>query len=331
MSASNATPTKEERGTVIQNYLAARPVNVGDAAFRLVAFVFGIGIIALLLLMFYELTSGAWQSITTFGANFIVKSKWDPVARQFSALPMIYGTVASSILALIFAIPASLGAAIYLTEYAPRWLRTPVSFLIELLAAIPSIVYGLWGVFVLVPLVRSIIQPWLHEHLGFLPLFQGPPYGLGLLAAGLILAIMILPIITAISRDVMQAVPNAQREAMLALGATKWEVIRRAVIPYARSGIIGAIILGLGRALGETMAVTMVIGNRSEITTSLFGLAQTMASAIANEFSEATYDLYTSALIELALILLGITIVLNILARLLVWRVGGGPMGARRE
>ncbi len=328
---SKAARAELGRGAAIWKLFADRPVNAGDAAFRLIAFIFGFAIVGLLLFMLYELTTGAWVSITTFGASFLVESTWDPVAKEFGALPLIYGTVASSLLALIFAVPVSLGAAIYLSEYAPSWLRTPVSFLVELLAAIPSIVYGLWGVFVLVPYVRSSIEAWLQEHLGFLPLFQGPPYGLGLLAAGLILAIMILPIITAVSRDVMRAVPDSQREAMLALGATKWEVISRAVIPYARSGIVGAVILGLGRALGETMAVTMVIGNRSEITGSLFGLAQTMASAIANEFSEATYDLYTSALIELALILLGVTILLNAAARLLVWRVGGNPGEGRRE
>lgn len=310
---------------------ATRPVNAGDAAFRMAAFLFGLAIVGLLLLMVIELTRGAWPSITAFGPRFLIDSTWDPVAQEFGALPLIYGTIVSSILGLIFAVPISLGAAIYLAEYAPGWLRTPVSFLIELLAAIPSIVYGLWGVFVMVPWLRTTVQPPLKSYLGFLPLFQGPPYGLGVLAAGLILAIMILPIITSISRDVMGAVPDTQREGMLALGATKWEVISRAVLPYARSGIVGAIILGLGRALGETMAVTMVIGNRSEITASLFGLAQTMASAIANEFTEATYDVYTGALIELALILLGITFLLNAVARLLVWRVAGGPVRVRQQ
>ena len=329
MIVPKATP--KERLVVTLRRFAARPANAGDAAFRVIALFFALGIFALLLLMVLVLTSGAWESIISFGAGFLVGSTWDPVAREFGALPMIYGTIVSSFLALLFAVPVSLGAAVYLAEYAPQWLRTPVSFLIELLAAIPSIVYGLWAVFVLVPLVRGAIQPWLQGRLGFLPLFEGPPYGLGMLAAGLILAIMILPIITAISRDVMRAVPDTQREAMLALGATKWEVISRAIIPYARSGIVGAIILGLGRALGETMAVTMVIGNRPDITASLFGLGQTMASAIANEFTEATYGLYTAALIELALILLGITVMLNAVARLLVWRVGGGPAGARRE
>lgn len=330
MGASKVAPAKDGSGWEVRKLFAGRPVNAGDAAFRLIAFVFGLTIIGLLLLMLYELTSGAWMAITTFGPGFVVESTWDPVAREFGALPLIYGTIASSLLALLIAVPVSLGAAIFLSEYAPGWLRSPVSFLVELLAAIPSIVYGLWGVFVMVPLVRSHIQVWLQEHVGFLPLFQGPPYGLGLLAAGIILAIMILPIITAVSRDVMRAVPDTQREALLALGATKWEVISRTVVPYARSGIVGAIILGLGRALGETMAVTMVIGNRSEITGSLFGLAQTMASAIANEFTEATYDLYTSSLIELALILLAITVLLNAIAKLLVWRVGGS-LWVRRE
>jgi phosphate transport system permease protein len=308
-----------------------RPVNAGDAAFRFASFAFGLAIIGLILLIVIELTAGAWPAITTFGASFLTSTTWDPVNSQFGALPMIYGTVVSSLLALIIAVPISIGGAVYLAEYAPGWLRTPVSFLIELLAAIPSIVYGLWAIFVLVPFIRQSIEPGLQQYLGFLPLFQGPPYGLGLLAAGLVLAIMILPIITSISRDVMIAVPGTQREGMLALGATKWEVISRVVLPYARSGIVGALILGLGRALGETMAVTMVIGNRSEITASLFGLAQTMASAIANEFTEATTDVYTGALIELGLILLAVTIILNAVARLLVWRVSGGPPSLRRE
>ena len=214
-------------------------------------------------------------------------------------------------------------------ELAPSWIRPPISFLIEMLAAVPSVVYGLWGIFVLAPLLRTWVQPALGTTLGFLPLFQGPPYGVGMLAAGIILAIMIVPYITAVSREVLLAVPNTQREAALALGATRWETTRMAVLRYGRSGLIGAILLGLGRALGETMAVTMVIGNRPQVAVSLFAPGYTMASVLANEFTEATSDLYVSALVEIALLLLAVTIVVNAIARLLVWSVGGPAKGSR--
>jgi len=268
----------------------------------------------------------AWESapaIRKFGWPFLIGSSWDPVAGSFGALPFIYGTVVSSLLALLIAAPLSLGAAIYLAEIAPFWVRPPIGFLIEMLAAVPSVVYGLWGVFVLVPWLREWVQPALGRWLGFLPLFQGPPYGVGMLAAGLILSIMIVPYITSVSREVLLAVPNAQREAALGLGATRWEATRIAVLRYGRSGLIGAVLLGLGRALGETMAVTMVIGNRPEISASLFAPGYTMASVIANEFTEATSDLYVSALVQIGLLLLGVTLVVNALARLLVWSVGG--------
>ncbi|MGB9860522.1 MAG: phosphate ABC transporter permease subunit PstC, partial [Moorellaceae bacterium] len=233
--------------------------------------------------------------------------------------------------ALLLAVPLSLGIAIYLAELAPPWLREPLSFLVELLAAIPSVIYGLWGLFVLVPWLRTSVQPLLGRTLGFLPLFQGPPLGVGMLAAGLILAIMILPIITAVSREVLLAVPQSQREGMLALGATRWETIRMAVLPYGRSGIIGAIILGLGRALGETMAVTMVIGNRPQVSPSLFELGQTIASVIANEFSEGFDELHLSSLMAAALLLFIITLLVNVIARLLVWRANKFPQGVSRE
>jgi phosphate transport system permease protein len=252
------------------------------------------------------------------------------VAREFGAAPAIYGTLVSSIIALILAVPVSLGAAIFLSEIAPPWLRNPFSFLVEMLAALPSVVLGLWGLYVLVPWVREFVEKATLGHLSFIPLFSGPPFGVGMLAAGLILSIMILPIISAIARDVMLAVPTSQREAMLALGATKWEVISGAVLPYCRSGLVGAVILGLGRALGETMAVTMVIGRGYNITASLFRPASTASSTVASEFNEATYQLYISALVELALILLAITVVVNIVARLLVWRIARSP-GLIRE
>ncbi|HTK88704.1 MAG TPA: phosphate ABC transporter permease subunit PstC [Verrucomicrobiae bacterium] len=274
----------------------------------------------------------AWESsgaVRAFGLRFIVTSTWDPVAGDFGALPFIYGTLVSSLLALLLAVPLSLGAAIYLAELAPAWVRPPVAFLIEMLAAVPSVVYGLWGIFVLVPWLRDWVQPSLGRWLGFLPLFSGPAYGVGMLAAGLILSIMVVPYITSVAREVLLAVPNAQREAALGLGATRWEAIRIAVLRYGRSGLIGAVLLGLGRALGETMAVTMVIGNRPAIAASLFAPGYTMASVVANEFTEATSDLYVAALVEVGLLLLVVTIVVNALARLLVWSVGGPAAGAR--
>ena len=244
-----------------------------------------------------------------------------PLPEQFGALPAIYGTLLTSIISLIIAVPVSLGAAIFLVEMAPSWVRGPASFLIEMLAAIPSVIIGLWALFVLVPIVRDPIQFWLRDHLGSLPLFQGPPIGQGFLGAGIVLAIMVIPIITAMSRDVMRAVPQTQREAMLALGSTRWEMIRRAVLPYCRSGLVGAVILGLGRALGETMAVTMVIGNGYNIVPSLFSPGATIASIIAGQFSEATGDVYIGALVELGLVLFAVTLAVNIIARLLVWRM----------
>ena len=271
----------------------------------------------------------SWEAIRTFGFRFLATSEWDPVAGEFGALPFIYGTLVSSALALIIAVPLSLGAAIFLAELAPSWIRPPISFLIEMLAAVPSVVYGLWGIFVLVPWLRDWVQPILGRTLGFLPLFQGPPYGIGMLAAGVILSIMVVPYITSVSREILLAVPGSQREAALGLGATRWEATRMAVLRYGRSGLIGAILLGLGRALGETMAVTMVIGNRPEIAASLFAPGYTMSSVLANEFTEATSDLYVSALVEIGLLLLVVTVVVNGLARLLVWSVGGPARGGR--
>ena len=263
------------------------------------------------------------------GSRFLYTSTWDPVAERFGAVPFVFGTLVSSLLALLIAVPLGLGAAIYLAELAPRWMRSPMAFLVELVAAVPSVVYGLWGIFVLAPLLRTWVQPALGKTLGFLPLFQGPPYGVGMLAAGIILAIMVVPFITAVGREVLLAVPNTQREAALALGATRWETTRIAVLRYGRSGLIGAILLGLGRALGETMAVTMVIGNRPEVAMSLFAPGYTMASVIANEFSEATSDLYLAALVEIGLLLLVVTMIVNGFARLLVWSVGGAVKAAR--
>ena len=278
-------------------------------------------IVALSVVLVYQLARSSMPSIHAFGWHFLVSSEWDPVKEHFGVLPVIYGTLVSSLVALIIAVPLSLGIAIYLAELAPFWLKTPLSFLIELLAAIPSVIYGLWGIFVLAPFLRNTIQPFLGKYLGFLPFFQGPNYGVGMLAAGVILSIMIIPTITSISREVFATVPTNLKEAAFSIGATRWETIRLVLLPYGRSGILGAIILGLGRALGETMAVTMVIGNRPDISISLFAPGYTMASVIANEFAEATSNLYTSALMEIALILFALTLLVNIIARALVWSV----------
>jgi phosphate transport system permease protein len=246
------------------------------------------------------------------------------VAGQFGAFPLIFGTLVTSAIALIIAVPLSLGVAIYITEFAPEFIRKPVATLIELLAAIPSVVYGLWGIFVMIPLLKATIFPALRGVLGFLPLFKGPIYGPSVLSAGVILAIMVMPFIMSVSRSVLLAVPDSQREAALALGATRWEAVTTAIVPYARSGIIGAIILGLGRALGETMAVTMVIGNSHDIAASLFAPGYSMAAVIANEFSEAATDLHISALTAVALLLFAVTVLVNAGARLLIWRVAKG-------
>lgn len=301
----------------------------GDHPFRLLIRASALAVLVVVLGLVVIMTWEALPSIRAFGWRFLVTSTWDPVAQHFGALPLIYGTIVSSVLALAIAVPLGIGAAVYLAEAAPAWVRPPVSFLIELLAAVPSVVYGLWGIFVLAPWLRTYVQPALGATLGFLPLFQGPPYGVGMLAAGMILAIMVVPFIVAVSREVLLAVPDAQREAALALGATRWETTRLAVLRYARSGLIGAILLGLGRALGETMAVTMVIGNRPEISASLFAPGYTMASLIANEFTEATSNLYVSALVEVGLLLFAVTVIVNALARLLVWSVGGAVKEVR--
>jgi len=298
--------------------------NHGDRAFKGLLTVAALAVPILLAFLVYELWDGASLAIAQYGFGFVTSSTWDPVAEEFGAMPLIFGTLVSSLLALVIAVPLSLGVAIYLTEFAPKAIRQPVAFLIGLLAAIPSVVYGLWGIFVLIPLLRTTVFPFLRDTLGFLPLFQGPIYGPSMLAAGIILAIMVMPYIMSVGREVLLAVPNTQREAALALGATRWEAVTTAVLPYARSGIFGAVILGLGRALGETMAVTMLIGNRHEIAASLFAPGYTMAAAIANEFSEAVGDLHLSALAYVAFVLFLVTVIVNAGARLLIWRVARG-------
>ena len=309
-----------------------RPSPLGNAAsarwpdqlFRYAMWVCAMSVLVILALIVYELVLNSRLSWNAFGFRFFSGQEWDPVQEHFGALPFIYGTLVSSLLALVIAVPLSIGTAIFLTEMCPVWLRGPLSFFTELLAAIPSVIYGLWAIFVLVPILRVYIQPWLAKTLGWTGLFEGPPFGIGMLAAGVVLAIMIIPVISSITREVMAVVPSHQREGVLALGATRWEMIRLGVLRNARTGIVGGIILGLGRSLGETMAVTMVIGNRPEIAKSLFAPGYTMASVIANEFSEATGDLYLSALVEIGLALFLVTIIVNAFAQLLVWSVTKG-------
>jgi phosphate transport system permease protein len=283
-----------------------------------------LSVLAIVLLILTQLYWQSELSIHQFGWKFFTSSNWDPVAGDFGALPFIYGTLVSSFLALLIAVPLGIGVAIFMNEMCPRPLRNPFSYLVELLAAIPSVIYGLWGIFVLVPIMRNYVQPFLAAHLGWTGFFSGPMYGIGMLPASVILAIMVVPFISSITREVMLAVPQQQREAALALGATRWEMLRIGVLRNARLGIMGGIVLALGRALGETMAVTMLIGNRPEIAKSLFAPGYTMASVIANEFSEATDNLYLSALVEIGLALFLVTIVVNILAQGLIWSITRG-------
>ncbi len=292
--------------------------NIGDFIFERLTLLFAVLVFFLVLFMGWLMYSNSILSIKKFGFHFLTNSTWDPVSETFGALPIIYGTIVSSLLGLLIAVPLGISVAVFLSEVSPNWLEKPLSFLTELLAGIPSVIYGLWGIFVLVPWLRDTVEPFLQNEFPNSPLFQGAPYGFGMLAAVIILAIMVLPIISSISRDILKSVPDSQREAAYALGATKWEVTK-IVLGNAKSGLLGAIMLGLGRAIGETMAVTMVIGNSPKISASLFDPGYTMASVLANEFTEATSDLYINALIELALVLFIITIIINILARLLVW------------
>ena len=318
-STDSGSQPRQRSGVSIEGAVLA------DRVYRAAILGFALCVPLLLLLLLIEVGTAGWPALRQFGLSFLTTSVWDPVAGQFGAAPAIVGTIVTSMIALALATPLALGGAIFLSEFAPGWLRQPLSFFVDLLAAIPSVVYGLWGVFFLLPLLREQLMPFLRDtlNLGTTPFFTGPAYGPSMLAAGLILSIMVLPYIAAVSREVLMAVPRSQREAALALGATRWETITGAVVPYARSGIIGGIILGLGRALGETMAVTMVIGNRHELSASLFAPGYTMASLIANEFSEATTDLHLSALMAVGFVLFLITLIVNGIARWLVWRTGG--------
>jgi phosphate transport system permease protein len=328
VAAQSGPPPGTAPASEIRRFLAARGSgHTADKSFAALMLLCACSIFAIVLFIVFILVLRSKLSLVQFGFKFFTRQAWDPVSGDFGALSFIYGTLATSFLALLMAVPLALGVAIFLTELCPRPLRAPISFLTELLAAIPSVVYGLWAVFVLVPLMRDVIGPFLVKILGWTGFFEGTNFGVGLLTASIILAIMILPIISSLTRDIMKAVPNSQREAALALGATRWEMIRIGVLRNARIGIVGSIMLGLGRALGETMAVTMVIGNHPEISKSLFAPGYTLASVIANEFSEATGDLYLSALIEIGLALFLVTIVVNAIARLMVWAVTRGAPG----
>jgi phosphate transport system permease protein len=311
--------------SLIRKYLLSRGSSaLADRGFRWLMVLCALSIFAIVALIATELVMRSRLSIAKFGLHFFFGRAWDPVNGNYGALPFIYGTLVSSIVALIIAVPLAIGLAIFITEMCPKPLRGPLSFLTELLAAIPSVVYGLWAIFVLVPILRNDVNPILIRVFGWTGLFDRPNFGIGMLAAGVILAIMILPIISSLTREVMTAVPYTQREAVLALGATRWEMVRMGVLRNARIGIVGSVILGLGRALGETMAVTMVIGNRPDIVKNLLAPAYSMASVIANEFTEAADSMYLSALVEIGLALFIVTILVNALARLLVWAVTRG-------
>jgi phosphate transport system permease protein len=296
----------------------APPSRFGDRAFEWLTLAMASAVVVLVILIGWELWNGSSLAIKKFGFHFLTTSTWDPVAQQFGALPFIYGTLVSSAIALIIAVPLGIATAAYLTELAPLWIRQPLVSLIEMLAAIPSVILGLWGIFVMVPWLRDYPFPFLKHYFGWIPLFTGPIYGPCMFAGGIVIAIMILPIITSVSREILRSVPNLQREAAYALGATRWEATRIAVLSYAKKGLFGAVILGLGRALGETLAVTMVIGNTPQIVASLFKPGYTLASVLANEFTEATTDIYLGALFEIGLVLFGITILVNLLAQLLL-------------
>jgi phosphate transport system permease protein len=302
----------------------------GDAVFKALTLLFAASILVILLAMVGGMLVESLPALKAFGWRFVASSDWDAVQGLFGALPYIWGSLVSSLLAIALATPLAVGCALFMTEIVPQRFSGLISSLVELLAAIPSVIYGLWGVLVMAPWLQQTVQPFLADHFSFLPFFRGAPYGVSMMAAVLILMIMIVPIITSISKEVLLAVPRSQKEAAIALGATRWETIRMAVLPYGRSGIMGATILGLGRAVGETMAVTMVIGNTPQISLSLLSPAYTMPSVIANEFAETTSKLHGAALMEIGLLLLGVTLIVNILARILIWSVGRGAAAGGR-
>ena len=347
-SATNGEPRKMENRLTIPS-LSVEKVQViarswrdslrvqarrpGDLIFRILIYVFVLLVIAIVAGVTWVLISSSWPTIQAFGLSFLTNTVFDPVHNIYGVAPALFGTIYTSLLAMLIALPLGIGTAVFLVEFCPRAFKGPLGFLVDSLAAIPSVVLGLWGFLFFAPWLQSTGEPWLAQHFGFLPFFQGTPHGVGLLAAVLILVVMILPIVTAISREVMLVTPRAQREALLALGATRWEVIRHVVLPFSRAGLLGAAILSLGRALGETIAVTMVIGNQATKADtfignfSLFNTGYTLASVIANQFSEATPGLFFSAVLEAGLLLLIITLLTNILARVLVARMGARASG----
>lgn len=312
------TTTVPSAGPIADSRSFLSRLREGDEIARLITFLFAASVVLITLLLVLELWRESALPRHKFGVSFFHTSVWDPVFDQFGALPFIFGTIVTSVLALLIAVPLGIGAAIFLAELAPQRLSDTLEFFIDLLAAVPSVIYGLLGAFVVIPLMRDYVQPGLKNTLGFLPFFQGPVYGFGFLTAGVVLAIMIIPYIISVSREILLSVPRDQREAALALGATRWEATWKVVVPFARAGILGSIFLALARAVGETMAVTMVIGNTPTISTSLFSTGYSIAAVIANEFTEATGDLYLQSLIELGLVLFLLTFLLNGLARLLI-------------
>lgn len=316
MSATSTNLPSAGPITVSRSFLSR--LRNGDEIARAVTFLFAASVVVITILLVYELWIQSALPRHKFGFSFFITRVWDPIGEQFGALPFIYGTVVTAAVSLLIAVPLGIGAAIFLAELAPQKISDPLQFLIDLLAAVPSVIYGVLGVFIVIPIMRTYIQPALKSVLGFLPLFQGAAYGVGFLTAGIVLAIMVIPYIISVSREVLLSVPRDQREAALALGSTRWESTWKVVVPFARTGIMGSIFLAMARALGETMAVTMVIGNTPTISSSLFSPGYSIAAVIANEFSEATGDMYLSALIELGLVLFLLTFVLNGLARLLV-------------
>jgi phosphate transport system permease protein len=296
-----------------------------DWAFRGATRFFAVLVLVIVSAILIALALGAWPALKRFGPGFIITNEWNPVTEQFGALVPIVGTLVTSVIAMLIAIPVSFGIALFITQMSPSWLKRPVGIAVELLAAVPSIIYGMWGLFVFAPLFADHVQPWITDHLGDVPvlgaLFQGPPMGVGMFTAGLILSVMVIPFIAAVMRDVFEVVPEVLKESAFGLGATTWEVVRYVVLPYAKTGVVGGVMLGLGRALGETMAVTFVIGNAHDLSASLFMPGNTISSTLANEFTEAVGEMYTSSLIALGLILFGITAVVLALAKLMLARL----------
>jgi len=315
---ATANPTIQSAGPAAPSRSFLSKLRDGDEIARLITFLFAASVVLITVLLVYELWINSALPRQKFGLHFLVTQVWDPVMDDFGALPFIYGTLVTSVVALLLAVPLGIGASIFLAELAPPRISDTLQFFIDLLAAVPSVIYGLLGIFIVVPLMSKVVDPSLNAPLGFLPLFKGPSYGVGFLTAGIVLAIMVIPYIISVSREVLLSVPRDQREAALALGSTRWESTWKVVVPFAKTGILGSIFLALARALGETMAVTMVIGNTPKINASLFAPGYSIAAVIANEFTEATGDLYLQSLIELGLVLFLLTFILNGLARLLI-------------